>query len=146
MKSVRKYQNSSEYMITLRSQQTYREPSFVTYTSKLADSVAMVVANLFVCFTWKTLASYINLRLAGLFDRLCLAIASDAIKVMDHPERQSAQRISTSSTLGYAWQIHGDSPWVHCNIYSTCSNDNRICDFAGILLDRRTDYIWKEGT
>ena len=36
--------------------------------------------------------------------------------------------------------------WFTCNIYSTCSNDNRICDFAGILLDRRTDYIWKEGT
>lgn len=99
-----------EYMITAAIATTSRA-IFVTYALPLVViSVAMVIANLLICFTlgqhWLSRDKFeIGV---GLFGQCCGVLATGLmlIKVMDPSgETTAAQCISTSSTLGYAWQI-----------------------------------------
>lgn len=99
-----------EYMITAAIATTSRK-IFITYIIPLlAVSVAMVIANLFICFVlgsrWLSKDKFETG--VGLFGQCCGVLATGLllIKVMDpNGETSAAQCISTSSTLGYSWQI-----------------------------------------
>lgn len=99
-----------EYMITAAIATTSRQ-IFVTYALPLiAVSMAMVLANLFGSFVlgrrWLQ-ANWFETGV-GLFGQCCGVLATGLmlVKVMDpYNETTAAQCISTSSTLGYAWQI-----------------------------------------
>lgn len=99
-----------EYMITAAIATTSKQ-IFVTYALPLVIiSIAMVLANLFVCFIlgrrWLSKDKFeIGV---GLFGQCCGVLATGLmlVKVMDpSSETTASQCISTSSTLGYAWQI-----------------------------------------
>lgn len=99
-----------EYMITAAIATTSRQ-IFINYALPLVlISFAMVLVNLFVCF-------YLGKRWlhsnpfetgVGLFGMACGVLATGLmlVKVMDPDNETTASTcISTSSTLGYAWQI-----------------------------------------
>lgn len=99
-----------EYMITAAIATTSKQ-IFVTYALPLVIvSVLMVLVNLVVCFglgrRWLR-ESWFEVGV-GLFGQCCGVLATGLmlVKVMDPTgETTAAQCISTSSTLGYAWQI-----------------------------------------
>lgn len=99
-----------EYMITAAIATTSKQ-IFVDYALPLvAISAAMVLINLFVCFVlgkrWLTENPFETG--VGLFGMACGVLATGLmlVKVMDPDnETTAATCISTSSTLGYAWQI-----------------------------------------
>ena len=99
-----------EYMITAAIATTSKQ-IFITYALPLiAVSVAMVLANLYGSFVlgrrWLE-ANWFETGV-GLFGQCCGVLATGLmlVKVMDpYNETTAAQCISTSSTLGYAWQI-----------------------------------------
>lgn len=99
-----------EYMITAAIITTSRQ-IFISYAIPLLIiSALMVVGNIFACF-------YLGKRWlksdwfetgVGLFGQCCGVLATGLmlVKVMDPSgETEAAQCISTSSTLGYSWQI-----------------------------------------
>lgn len=99
-----------EYMITAAIATTSKQV-FVTYALPLiVVSVMMILANLLVCFVlgkrWLK-DNWFEVGV-GLFGQCCGVLATGLmlVKVMDPSnETTAAQCISTSSTLGYAWQI-----------------------------------------
>jgi ESS family glutamate:Na+ symporter len=101
---------SLEYMITAAIATTSRQ-IFVDYALPLvAISAAMVLVNLFVCFVLgrRWLQDNPFETGVGLFGMACGVLATGLMltKVMDPGnETTAATCISTSSTLGYAWQI-----------------------------------------
>jgi len=101
---------SLEYMITAAIATTSRQ-IFVDYALPLvAISAAMVLVNLFVCFVLgrRWLQDNPFETGVGLFGMACGVLATGLMltKVMDPDnETTAATCISTSSTLGYAWQI-----------------------------------------
>lgn len=99
-----------EYMITAAIATTSRQ-IFVDYALPLvAISFAMVLVNLFVCFVLgkRWLRDNPFETGVGLFGMACGVLATGLmlVKVMDPDNETTASTcISTSSTLGYAWQI-----------------------------------------
>ena len=99
-----------EYMITAAIATTSRQ-IFISYALPLvAISFAMVLVNLFVCFFLGKRWLHDNAfeTGVGLFGMACGVLATGLmlVKVMDPDNETTASTcISTSSTLGYAWQI-----------------------------------------
>lgn len=99
-----------EYMITAAIATTSRQ-IFISYALPLVIiSFAMVLVNLFVCFTLGKRWLHQNPfeTGVGLFGMACGVLATGLmlVKVMDPDNETTASTcISTSSTLGYAWQI-----------------------------------------
>lgn len=99
-----------EYMITAAIATTSRQ-IFVDYALPLVViSAAMVLVNLFVCFVLgkRWLQDNPFETGVGLFGMACGVLATGLMltKVMDPDnETTAATCISTSSTLGYSWQI-----------------------------------------
>lgn len=99
-----------EYMIAAAIATTSRE-IFITYALPLVvTSVLMTLGNMFICFILgrRWLENNWFETGVGLFGQCCGVLATGLmlIKVMDpYNETTAAQCISTSSTLGYSWQI-----------------------------------------
>ena len=99
-----------EYMITAAIATTSKQ-IFVDYALPLVIiSAAMVLVNLFVCFVLgkRWLKDNPFETGVGLFGMACGVLATGLmlVKVMDPDnETTAATCISTSSTLGYSWQI-----------------------------------------
>lgn len=99
-----------EYMITAAIATTSRQ-IFIDYALPLLiTSILMVIGNLILCFIigkrWLN-ANWFETGV-GLFGQVCGVLATGLmlVKVMDPSnDTTAAQCISTSSTLGYAWQI-----------------------------------------
>ena len=99
-----------EYMITAAIATTSRQV-FVSYALPLVlISICMVLVNLFVCFVLgkRWLQDNPFETGVGLFGMACGVLATGLmlVKVVDPDNETTASTcISTSSTLGYAWQI-----------------------------------------